>query len=430
MNIRQALGWQHRGFRVASHGKATLGLCLILALPFIVDQLAFLDRMHNHNPDLKGWRETAARVVADPSKPLYGHDRGFYIYPPFFLTLIWPLSQVSESLAAVLFETAKWIAIFVSLRVAWRLCSPPGEDLPPIVALGSLVLTGRFLWNDLGVGNVNVFILLAVLIGCRLVATGWPFAAGAIVAVAVSVKVTPALLLVYFLYKGWWRTLLGAAGGAAVCFLIWPALWFGWENNWHLLSAWYDMVVASFVERGEVYSIHTNQSLVGILNRLLGPSVAIQPDTHLAIAVLPQWGRDAIRYVVAAAVLLGLAVVCRGRTRPREQPLLFGSEVGLVLIAMLLLSGLSWKAHFVTMLLPYTVLLAYLADARHAPRPRKLGWLLLASFALCTLTADIITPAGADFAEALGLIQLGALLAGCGLVLLRIREFAARAIAL
>ena len=60
MKLLESLGWQHRGFRVASRGKATLGLCLILALPFIVDQLAFLDRMQNHNPDLKGWRETAA----------------------------------------------------------------------------------------------------------------------------------------------------------------------------------------------------------------------------------------------------------------------------------------------------------------------------------------------------------------------------------
>jgi hypothetical protein len=71
----------------------------------------------------------------------------------------------------------------------------------------------------------------------------------------------------------------------------------------------------------------------------------------------------------------------------------------------------------VTLLLPYSLLLAYLADSRYPDhRRRAVGVLLLVSFALCTLTSDIITPAGANYAEALGLIALGAVVAGVSLV--------------
>ena len=297
-----------------------------------------------------------------------------------------------------------------------RLAAPRGEDVPPIVALGSLLLAWRFIDNDFGQGNVNLFLLCAVLGGCWLLARGRHYAAGAAIGVAACIKVAPALLLVYFAYKGWWRPLIGALIAAVACLVIWPTLCFGWAGNWHLLEGWYQAVVAGFLERGAVRSEHTNQALVGILNRLFGTQPAILPDTRLTLVALPQWGRDVLRLTLGAGILAGLAWACRRRFEPGKHPPVFAAEASLVLIAMLLLSGLSWKAHFVTMLLPYSVLMAYLADARYPNRRRRaIGVLLLLSFALCTLTSDIITPAGANYAEALGLIALGAVAAGTGL---------------
>ena len=413
--LARRLGWRHHGFRVQSQAGAVLALCCLLALPFAADQRAFQIRMHAYNPDLRGWLANAADLVGGPGPQFYA-NHPFYIYPPFFLTLIWPLTKLPVPIAAALFETIKWLALLGSLRIAWRLAAPRGEDVPPIVAVGSLLLTWRFIDNDLGQGNINLLLLWAVLGSCWWLLRGQHYAAGAAIGVAACVKVAPALLLVYFAYKGWWRPLLGAVLAAAVCLVIWPALCFGWEANSQLLEGWYNAVVAGFLERGAVRSEHTNQALVGIINRLFGTQAAILPDTRLTLIALPQWVRDMLRLTLGIGILAGVAWTCRRRIDPGRQPPVFAGELSLVLIAMLLLSGLSWKAHFVTMLLPYSVLLAYLADARSPSRHRRIiSVLLLALFALCTLTSDIITPAGANYAEALGLIALGAVAAGVAL---------------
>ncbi len=418
-SLAARLGWQHVGFRATSRGRALISLALLLLLPCLADQFAFQARMRDHNPDLLGWLANARDIQTSSPQTFY-RDNPFYIYPPFFLTLIAPLTHLPTPAAAAVFETSKWIALLLSLWLAWRLCSPTDEDVPPIVALGSLICTWRFFDNDLGMGNINILLLAVILAGIYLAGRRQHLLAGALIAVAASIKVTPALILVYFLYKRWWKTLPGALIGLAICLIIWPALWFGWENNWHLLASWYHAVVAGFIEHGAVRSEHTNQALVGIINRLFGPHVGILSgrgeDVYLTIINLPPFARDLLRLLLAGGIVGGLAWTCRHAVRPRENPLGYAAEISLVLIAMLLLSGLSWKAHFVTMTLPYSVLLAYLADRRYSPGPsRTVGVLLLASFALGTLTSDIITPRGADWAEALGLIALGAIAAAAGL---------------
>lgn len=409
-------GWGHRGFRVESRRAATIGLVLLLVIPFLLDQIGAQVRMAEHHPDLQRWLQLAADVSADPSQQVYRLG-GWYLYPPFFLALMRPLSGLAPWAAVLVFETCKWVALFFYLRIAWRICAPPGEDIPPIVAVGSILFTWRFIWNDLGQGNVNLFLLLAVMGGCRMLQTGRDAAAGAAVAAAACVKVSPALLLVYFAYKRRWKTLVGGAAACVICLLLLPALSFGWSDNLRLLSGWFDAVILAFVDRGAVNSLHTNQSLTAILNRLFSSAVALEPDVRITLVDLPQRVRDVLRAGIGLATLAVLAWCCRPRNE-QSRPLVFAAQVGLVQIAMLMLSGISWKAHFVALLLPYVVLLAYLADARNRGPRRVVGGLLLSSILLCTFTGDIITPTGANYAEAYGLIMLGAVAAAIGLVLI------------
>jgi hypothetical protein len=261
---------------------------------------------------------------------------------------------------------------------------------------------------------------------------GRPFAAGLIAAVAACVKVTPALLIVYFVYKGasagWGlqgvlrscraRVLAGALAGGIACLLLWPALSIGWLDNLRLLGEWREHMLSAYLTDGSVRSSATNQSLVAVLNRLLGQSVALRPDVYLTLVQLPDAAVSVIRLALSAALLGGLARVFRRRFEPQTPPLAKAAELSLVLIAMLVLSGYTWKAHYVAMLLPYSVLLAYLADARYPDWPRRwIAGLLATSFALVCLSGEIVTPYGADLMLGYGVILYSGLVAATGVFL-------------
>lgn len=96
-SLRERLGWGHHGYHHRSQRRAVLILCLVLLLPCLGDQVAIQYRMRNFSPDLLGWLANAETIMADPAgwaardpATSFCRTHTFYIYPPFFLTLIWP----------------------------------------------------------------------------------------------------------------------------------------------------------------------------------------------------------------------------------------------------------------------------------------------------------------------------------------------------
>lgn len=394
-------------------------LWLLVVFLFVRDQVFLQKMIARGKHDLIFWCNLSADLAADPNLPLYEvHPR--YLYPPFYLLLIRPLSFLPIWLAALVFETAKWAVLAASVIMVSRLCARPHEKPMMAAALIGMVLAWRFISNDMSQGNVNLFILAVILASCFALSRGHHVLAGAWIMLGVCIKLTPGLVLAYFLYKRWWKTAIGAIGAGVLFLLVLPGLWLGWAESWDALVGWYRHVILSFVQQGNVYSIHINQSLTAILNRLFGSRVAIEPDVHLAFTVLPWPVLNGLRMALSGLLIVLLGVACRRRIDPARQPLAFATEVGLVLVVMLMLSGYSWKAHFVTLLLPYAVLAACWLDAEH-PARRVAIWSTGISFSLCSLTSDILTPRGADYAEAFGLIALGALAAAAGLFAIRSR---------
>lgn len=333
------LGWGHAGFRVTSATRARLAIVLLLLVPFLIDiRAALRSTTAPIYSDLATYYDALQCLRERPNQLVYSQTPEF-LYPPVFLTLLELLFRLPLPLGVAAFQVLKWGALYASLRLAWRLCSPPGEDAPPIVALGSLLLAARFIANDMGNANINVFVLLSLLASAQLIGRGQAALAGLILAPAIAVKLSAALLLVYFVYKGWRRAVPAALLGIVLCWLVLPALHLGWGRNLSEFGAWYNHVVASYVSTGEIWSIHLNQSLPALVNRLLGSQVAIEPNVRVALVVLPGPVLRALRLLLALLVLAGVAYSCRRRFVPRESPLAFAAEVGLVQVAMLALSG-------------------------------------------------------------------------------------------
>jgi hypothetical protein len=415
--LLHGLGWRHSGFAVSRRANARLALVLLLALPCALD-VFYSAAIRERFDDLARWRAAAVDFTANPAAPLYDNHPD-YLYPPFFLLAVRPLFHLPGPAAGAAWALLKWIGVYFALRITWRLCAPAREDVPPIVALGSMLCTARFFDNDIGHGNINVFMLLFVVTGFALVRRGWPIAGGFVVGTFACIKLLPALVLVWLVYKGAWRVILGAALAAAVFLLLCPAAAIGWERNLELLGQWYEHVVGGFVSAGDVVSIYLNQAPTAVLNRLFRPTTAFLRGGSMTLFVLSPHTLHIIRNVYFALILLALAWVCRPRRR-LVPPLALAAELGLVLIATLQFSGYAWKASYVVMLVPYTVLLAHLADARQPPRGRRVIFAcLVISFILCSVTSDAITPTGARFAAAYGAILIGGLVAALGVYLVR-----------
>ena len=248
--------------------KLKIALALLLVGCCANDARRFLRAMENARPTLKRWLPYAAELGQDDQ--LYDRHPD-YLYPPFFLVLLRPLTYISPIAAAVLWQLGKYAALVTGFTLAWSLLARAGP-LPVVVKVGSVIMSLRFVASDLGHGNVNIFIACLVVLAVWLLARGRPLLCGLTVATAACIKVTPALWVAYLFYKRQWRALLGVLIGVVLALEVVPLLVVSPAMNHALLGRWYTRVVHGYAAEGHVYSTRMNQSLVAVSNRLLGRS--------------------------------------------------------------------------------------------------------------------------------------------------------------
>lgn len=247
----------------------------------------------------------------------------------------------------------------------------PAQERPWLWLALLGLLAGRFVVNDLSHGQVNAFLALLLALGIRDV-YGWgssqprPLRGGAWIGLALVIKPTSWLLLPWLLFDRRWRALGAAtAVGAGALLACWPLYggdYVGEIEDWFRL-----MPSFANAESARPY----NASLAGTLQRLFSgslPSGALQPERLLA-----SWDvarvQPLARVSACFAVLAGLAcVVWRRRRDLISSPRAAAS----VLLLSALLSPITWKAHFVVLLLPLGFVAADLARGQAS----RLRWAL------------------------------------------------------
>jgi hypothetical protein len=249
-------------------------------------------------------------------------------------------------------------------------------------------------------GNVNLFIMFLVVSSLVVFRRKWDLTAGVLIALAAACKVTPALFIGYFLWKRAWRTLAGVALGLLLFFVAIPAATLGWQANAELLGSWTQQMVTPFLVGGVVTSEHHNQSLPGLIHRLLtlSPSFSTYVNDlytptkyHNLVALDPStagWLVKGCMFLFAFAV----AVCCRTPIIRRAKATL-SAEYAVVVLGMLLFSERTWKHHAVTLLLPFAVLCYAMAIG--GSRSRRRAWLVgtvVAAQVLMTMTSTGLLP--------------------------------------
>jgi hypothetical protein len=289
------------------------------------------------------WRE-AADAAGVPRQH-------YYIYPPLFAALAAPL-------AALPFRTALdvWLGLDLALLAlfGWLYRRTRGRDLSfPEAAFLIAACLFEFLpliWA-MAIGQTSLLVLVLLTGALLAFRRGADAAAGVLVGVAATVKLTPALLAVYFAWRRRHRAALAAGATFAALQAAGVAL-LGWE-----VHRIFYLELLPAMAGGTCYFL--NQSLGALFNRLLTDG-----DVRQVALVDSTAAR-----LLASAASVGLIALCAPRLRRARPDVPLGDELqfGVVILLTLAVSPISWTHHYLTALLPLAAVVGNLARRREPP---------------------------------------------------------------
>lgn len=294
-----------------------------------------------------------------------------FTYPPLAAVVFSPFALLSLDAASIAITATTLVLLLVSTVIVltrlevWPTTRITGEPAwmrrcwlaAAIVAPAVIYLEP--IRANFDFGQINVVLMTLVIADCVPRRTPWP--RGMLLGIAIAVKLTPAVFLLYFLLRRDTRALLVTALSAVIATLAGFA--FAWRDSWEY---WTETVRNT--DRIGTATLNTNQNIAGALARLgLGEGERFVLWTALCFAVL------------------ALTVWAARRALRAEQPVL-----ALLSVAMfgLVVSPVSWSHHWVWML--PTVLVTAVLAVRH--RHAALGAVSAVGLALMVWTPITLLP--------------------------------------
>ena len=245
----------------------------------------------------------------------------------------------------------------------WNLCSLAGLGIcvwlilrDPVLAYSpwiflpvvTLLLLSRPLAEQTHMGQLSLVLLLLVTIAWAGERRGQSVVSGAAIGLATAVKLFPGLLLVHFVARRNW-TAVGAFSAAFGLVYLLCGLMFGWDS----LRTY---VVDVLPGMSQYFDGWLNASLRGFCAKLFDPQ-----GGH----VHPLWNRPLLGWsLYAGGSLLIVALLAHRswRVSPDQDPLHL--SLCAYVVAMLLVSPITWDHYFLLLVLPLGVLWAATSTRR------------------------------------------------------------------
>ena len=270
------------------------------------------------------WAKQQAGEVR-PHKPRHSCNQ-----TPASVELFVPLTLLDVQLASSIWLIAQLVFLVLALWLVAREVNPPLEAATVVIfiALGLIFRTVRAL--VLG-GSLAATLLLLLVISWKFARRGQPAAAGLSLAIATLLKLYPGALAVYFLLRRRWSLLWWTAG-----FFLLGVVATGISNWWKLP-----------LSRG--YTISE-------ITRLQMNHVALLPSVYAWCASLAKGGASPWKTAIAITVILDLAIVAVlfwTTSRHANDSISDGLVFGLWLVAMVLVSPLTWRPELVLLFPAY-----------------------------------------------------------------------------
>ncbi|MCV7254527.1 DUF2029 domain-containing protein [Mycobacterium hackensackense] len=320
--------------------------------------------------------------------PLYADSTKFqtqagldlpFTYPPLAAIVFAPFAWLSLPAASVAITVTTLVLLIVSMTIVltrlevaatWqhRVWLAAAMVAPAVVFLEPIRSNFAF-------GQINVVLMALVIADCVPRKTPWP--RGLLLGVAIAVKLTPAVFLLYFVLRRDTRAVLVTAASACAATVVGFAL--AWRDSW---TYWTETLHDT--DRIGNATLNTNQNISGTLARL-----GIGEDERFVL------------WAAACVAVLGLTVWAVHRVLRAGQPVLALMCVALFGLAV---SPVSWSHHWVWVL-PATLTVSVLGFRRRSAPLLLVG---AVGIALMVWTPIVLMPEHHETAASLWRRLLGA----------------------
>jgi len=355
----------------------------------------------------------AGRSLLSGRTDLYAPDfaRGVvmdYRYLPFFILAFAPLSFAPYSVAAWLWHLLNTAAIALAVTSIASMYSGLSYNRTKVWTVAFLVVVPYFAMA-LDYGNVQLIVTALMFAGLCLALRGRDLPAAALLAVAITVKIVPALTLPYFAVTRRF-TLLGLVLIMTVVLNLLPSIYFGVAGNRDLIARWYDHVIVG--QEFHEANGPINLSLKGQLRRTFTDvdyTERVDGDHRYAavnVAALSTSTVDRAWMAIAACLFVGGLVLIWVSARTSDSTKqeatdrrLAALQIGLLICVMLAVGPLTSKVYLVALLWPVVAVGVTAWD--HAAVRRALIVVAILSSALPLLPGRtlqrLLLVAGTDF---------------------------------
>jgi hypothetical protein len=278
-----------------------------------------------------------------------------YFYPPpYLLAMAWALPLDLSEAHRVFYWAGSFFLLAVMLSL-WKWLPSWGM----FGASGLVLLFYTPIFDTLRMGQANLLVLALLVCGVMLVefegANKRRWLGGALVGLACMLKMSPAVLVMWWIARREWRPVIAAilaAIGSSV--LVLPLVGFSTQIYF------YSDVLPSFTS-GNYHgltvdiNIPMNHSLLNFCMQITSGFQGMTPKTE-ATALATNLAR-----IISLSTLLGLLFVLR---KPRPDPVSRANAAGALVVVMVLMPAYTYEHHLVFLIFPLLAVVAALVERR------------------------------------------------------------------
>ncbi|MBK9581405.1 MAG: DUF2029 domain-containing protein [Saprospiraceae bacterium] len=212
----------------------------------------------------------------NPYLPPYAKDGMGYSYSPFFIILLIPFTGnyfITEFMWCLL----SCFLLYRSFKLFYQYLI--SEGLTPkeykIWAWILLILSYQFASNNIGMVQMTIFLLWAILESLKLTKNGQEVLGGLLLGAIINIKIMPVVMLGYLFYRGYLKAFFVAIA-TAILLLFSPTIFWGFDYNLILLTDWWKIINPTNAEHLMETGIGTH-SMVAFLPVFLTETVGELP---------------------------------------------------------------------------------------------------------------------------------------------------------